>query len=205
VPPRARHIVMAIPNHPWTKATKGAAAVRIAMTVVQRGTLPGAVHQTTTEEGLTTDEPKISFRETYGRINSNLTIGPDVTQTISLHTGEGICHDGVKLHGKGFIVDRAMADPIGLGRRHGADTVIRPFVSGRDANQQLRRRLVIDLFGLDVDGVRVRFQEIYQHLLGTVKTVRDAQFARSATKDAEAYAREWWLFGKPRQELRPAL
>ena len=38
-----------------------------------------------------------------------------------------------------------------------------------------------------------------------MKPKRDAQLAASRTKDAEAYTREWWLFGKPRQELRPAL
>jgi hypothetical protein len=38
-----------------------------------------------------------------------------------------------------------------------------------------------------------------------VKPQRIAQFAATKTKDSEEYAREWWLFGKPRQELRPAL
>jgi hypothetical protein len=65
--------------------------------------------------------------------------------------------------------------------------------------------MVIDLFGLSVDQVRRKYPEVYQHLLGTVKRQRESQLATSPTKDAEAYAREWWLFGKPRQELRPAL
>jgi hypothetical protein len=36
-------LVMAVPNHPWTKATRGAAAVRIAMTVAERGRLEGTL------------------------------------------------------------------------------------------------------------------------------------------------------------------
>jgi hypothetical protein len=64
---------------------------------------------------------------------------------------------------------------------------------------------VIDLFGLEANGVRQRYPEVYQHVLATVKPERDAQFARSRTKDAEVYARLWWLFGKPRKEIRPAL
>lgn len=31
-------LLMAIPDHPWTRATRDAAAVRIAMTVVSAGT-----------------------------------------------------------------------------------------------------------------------------------------------------------------------
>jgi hypothetical protein len=65
--------------------------------------------------------------------------------------------------------------------------------------------LVIDLFGLDADQVRGQFPEVYQHILTTVKSEREAQYQKSATKDAEGYARLWWLFGKPRQELRPTL
>lgn len=65
--------------------------------------------------------------------------------------------------------------------------------------------MAVDLFGLDADGVRHRFPEIYQHLLTTVKSERDKQFAKSPTNDARVYARDWWLFGKPRQELRSAL
>jgi hypothetical protein len=38
-----------------------------------------------------------------------------------------------------------------------------------------------------------------------VKLQRDEQVTKSPTKDAKDYARKWWLFGKPREELRPAL
>jgi hypothetical protein len=64
---------------------------------------------------------------------------------------------------------------------------------------------VIDLFGLNEEEVRRRFPEICQHLLASVKPVREKQFLKSRTKDAESYAKLWWLFGKPRPELRPAL
>ena len=65
--------------------------------------------------------------------------------------------------------------------------------------------MVIDLFGLQSDEVRSRFPEVYQHLLRAVKPEREAVFENSKTNDAAAYAAEWWLFGKPRQQLRPAL
>ncbi|MCI0600377.1 MAG: class I SAM-dependent DNA methyltransferase, partial [Beijerinckiaceae bacterium] len=56
----------------------------------------------------------------------------------------------------------------------------------------------IDLFGLDADQVRKRFPEVYQHLLSTVKPERDVN------RDEDIRAR-WWLFGRTRDEIRPAL
>jgi hypothetical protein len=58
--------------------------------------------------------------------------------------------------------------------------------------------MVIDLFGLEADDVRSRFAEVYQHVLRTVKPARD-------TNSRESYRVNWWVFGEPRKELRPAL
>ena len=191
-------LVMAIPNHPWTKATKGAAAVRIAMTVAERGQGDGVLLETLSKEGLDTDEPRITFRQTIGKINPNLTVGVDLTLARRLRANEGICHDGVKLHGRGFVVRSNERELLGLGRRAAAEEVIRPYLNGRDLNQRPRGLYVIDLFGLNEDEVRVRFPEIYQHLLSTVKTQRNQNHRKS-------YRDLWWIFGEPRAELRPAL
>lgn len=64
---------------------------------------------------------------------------------------------------------------------------------------------MIDLFGLDANAVRKQFPEVYQHVLMHVKPDREAQFRKSPTTDAKAYLEQWWIFGKPRTELRPAL
>jgi hypothetical protein len=112
-------LVMAVPNHPWTKATRGAAAVRIAMTVAERGQHDGLLLETVTEEDLDTDDPNIMFRGTHGRINPNLTVGVDVTTAVKLRSNEGICHDGVKLHGGGFIVRTSDTEFLGIGKRAG--------------------------------------------------------------------------------------
>ena len=58
--------------------------------------------------------------------------------------------------------------------------------------------MVIDLFGLDADEVRRRYPEVYQHVAETVKPERDGN-NRATYKD------NWWIFGEPRRELRPAL
>ncbi|MGO8738778.1 class I SAM-dependent DNA methyltransferase [Rhodoblastus sp.] len=198
-------IIMAIPDHPWSKAAPDAAAVRIAMTVCEAGRKDGVLREVVRELGLDSDSPVIDFSERDGKINSDLTVGVDVTTAAALLANEGVCSPGVKLHGAGFIVTPQEAEHLGLGRRPGLEKHIRAYRNGRDLTARPRGVLVIDLFGLTADDVRARFPEVYQHLQTTVKPERDAQFAKSATKDAESYARDWWLFGKPRQELRPAL
>ena len=198
-------LIYAIPDHPWTKAAQDTAAVRIAMTVAARGKHDGVLRDVVTESGLETDQPGIDFLDRRGRINADLTLGADVTTALPLMANAGLCSPGVKLHGAGFIVSRAQAELLGLGRRPGLEQHIRPYRNGRDLTAHSRDAMVIDLFGLSAEAVRERFPEVYQHVLMTVKPEREKEFARSRTKDAEAYAKLWWLFGKPRQELRPVL
>jgi hypothetical protein len=191
-------LVMAIPDHPWTKATDDAAAVRIAMTAAEAGSIDGVLREVTLEKNLGSDSPTVEFKETYGTINADLTVGADIAAAKSLQSSEGISHDGVKLHGSGFIVTPSEARHLGLGLRADLRSYVRDYRNGRDLAQRPRGRMVIDLFGLDVNQVRQRFPEIYQHLLVTVKPERDRN-------NRESYRTNWWIFGEPRRELRPAL
>ena len=198
-------LVMAIPDHPWTKAARDSAAVRIAMTVAEAGSHEGILREVTREAGLDTDAPEVALSDRKGTINSDLTVGVDVTAATALTANEGICSPGVKLHGAGFIVTPSEAEALGLGRRPGLEQHIRAYRNGRDLTAHPRGVMVIDLFGLDAEEIRGEFPEVYQHLLLSVKPERENQLETSGTKDAKEYARLWWLFGKPRQELRPAL
>jgi hypothetical protein len=191
-------LVFAVPNQAWTKATKEAAAVRIAMTVAQTTPASGRLFECVAEEDIDTDEPKLVFREREGRINADLTVGVEVTRTVTLAANQGIAHDGVKLHGKGFILTSAQAEHLGLGRKPGLEDYIRPYRNGRDLAAHSRNAFVIDLFGLSETDVRQRFPEVYQHLLATVKPERDLN-------RRETYRQNWWVFGEPRRELRPAM
>jgi len=198
-------LLLAIADHPWTKAGKDAAAVRIAMTVAAAGRQDGRLLEVIAESGLDTDQPRVEVRERSGMIRSDLSIGPDVTATIALRSNEGLSSRGVSLHGVGFIVKPAEAEALGLGRRPGLGDHIRHYRNGRDLTAHSRGVMAIDLFGLTATEVRKRFPEVYQHLRLTVEKDRQAQFQRSPTADARSYFANWWLFGKPRQELRPAL
>lgn len=221
-------LAYAVQDHPWRAAVKDAAMVRISMTVAQTGAAPGALHEVVRETAVDTDAPVIETRVTLGRINADLTVGADVTQAKPLLANAGVCSPGMKLHGSGFIVTRAEAERLGLVTRAEADALaagatplprppgqgvlrpgleahIRPYLNGRDLTQRSRGKLVIDLYGLRSEAVRDRFPEVYEHLLSTVKAARAAVVKTSATKDAEEYLKNWWVFGKPRSELRPAL
>jgi hypothetical protein len=204
---RPLSLVFAVANHPWTKATRNAAAVRIGMTVAQAGNGDGVLALVTREAGLDTDQPDIEFTIQFGRINPDLTVGVDLTKSKELVANAGICSPGVKLHGSGFIVRPIKAAELGLGRdnRPGLDQYIRPYRNGRDLVGRSREVMVIDLFDLEIDHVRGRFPEVYQHLSQTVRPARDRIAGASGTRDAAEYAAKWWLFGKPRQELRSAL
>lgn len=199
------HLVLACPDHPWTKATRDAAAVRIAMTVAEAGPGEGRLLEVEHESALETDEPELRFSEGHGRINANLTVGPDPSVANPLLANSGLASRGVQLMGSGFIVTAAEAQALGLGRREGLERHIRPYRNGRDLLQTCRNVMVIDLFDLTEEQVRQRFPEVYQHLLRTVKVDRDKQVEKSPTVDAKAYAQNWWLFGKARPVIREAL
>jgi hypothetical protein len=188
-------LVMAIPDHPWTKATQDAAAVRIAMTVGEAGTKEGTLREVVKEFALDTDAPQISYKDSLGPIHSDLTIGVDVTAAKALEANDGISSPGVKLHGAGFILTPQEAEHLGLGSRQGLEKHIRNYRNGRDLASRPRGVMVIDLDGLQIDEVRNRFPEIYQHLVVRVKPERD--------NNNEEYRRlNWWLFGRKNTLMR---
>ncbi|WP_083638849.1 class I SAM-dependent DNA methyltransferase [Rhizobium oryziradicis] len=191
-------LIMAIPDHPWTKVTKDSAAVRIAMTVVQAGKHDGLLMDVATEEAVDTDSPVILFEEKRGRINADLTVGVDVTTAVELKSNTAMCSPGMKLHGSGFIVSPQEAEHLGLGTRSGLEQHIRIYRNGRDLMDRARGVMVIDLFGLTAEQVRTRYPEVYQHVMTTVKPERDQN-------NRASYKESWWIFGEPRKDLRPAL
>lgn len=208
-------LVFAIADHPWTKATKDAAAVRIAMTVAEAGTSDGVMLDVTHEAELDTDTPDIKYDRTEGRINSDLSIGVDVTKAKALLANEGVCSPGVKLHGSGFIVRPQEAEYLGLGKRKGLENHIRQYRNGRDLMATPRNVMVIDLFGLAVEQVRRDFPEVYQDVSDHVRYDYDQNGVPKVDdkgnkkgrewNNREIYKDNWWTFGEPRADLRPAL
>lgn len=187
-------IIFAVGDHPWTKATADAASVRIAMTVALAGSREGEQLEVMRESALDTDSPNVEFQVTSGRINSDLTVGTDMTRTTKLISNEGLANNGMLLAGRGFVLTPSEANM--FGQEFGEH--IRPYVNGRDLITSRGQRFVIDLFDLSAETARSKMPAIYQHLLSTVKPVRDQN-------NRESYRQKWWLFAEPRRGFRPAL
>ncbi len=193
-------IVFAVPDHPWTRATKDSAAVRIAMTVADSGTKDGALLDVVSETGLDTDEPILMFDLCHGKINSDLTVGVDVTTARTLTANDGMSCNGMMLAGQGFVLDRANAER--LMARDGDGGLLQPVIRRHIGGSELTRRqldgFVIDFFDLSESDARRTAPSAFQHLLETVKPERDKN-------RRDSFRRRWWIFGEPRRTFRPAL
>jgi hypothetical protein len=198
-------LIFAIPDHPWLKsafidgqAATDHAAVRITMTVAEKGEHLGHLYRVKSEGDTSSEGTSVELAEESGRIFADLRIGCDVAGAMPLKANEDLCCPGVKLHGAGFIVTPEEAASLGLGRIQGLEQHIRPYLNGRDLTGSSRNVMVIDLFGLSAEQVRRRFPEVYQRVYDLVKSERDQNRRAS-------YSEKWWIFGEPRSAFRPAL
>lgn len=198
-------LIFAVPDHPWTKAAKDSAAVRIAMTTARAGSHEGKLHEVASEHGIDTDDPALTFVSREGRINSDLTTGIDITKASGLQANQGMCVNGMKPLGMGFLVNRPTAYNLGLGTDPALEKHIRPYRNGKDLTSAPRDVFALDFWGLSDVELRQRFPSAYAHLLEHVLPERQATLARSPTRDHQEYAARWWTFCKPRQDLREAL
>ncbi|TSK08553.1 MAG: class I SAM-dependent DNA methyltransferase [Geobacter sp.] len=189
-------VVFAIPDHPWVDSADGA-AVRIAMTAGEAGSVTGRLNSVVSEEP-GEDACIVQLSEKSGTILADLTIGANVASARPLRANETLANRGVQLFGAGFLVTPDEATSLGLGRIPGLDAHVRPYRNGRDLTSTPRQVLVADLFGLSEAEVRERFPEVYQWVLERVKPERD-QNNRASYRD------NWWFFGEPRKVLRKAL
>jgi hypothetical protein len=193
----ALSLAFAIPDHPWVDGA-GNADVRIAMTVGVLGSHEGRLLTVRDERTGGDGEVAATLDEQQGFLHADLRIGANVSSAKTLMANAGVSSPGVKLHGAGFIVSREEAAALGLGTLPGLERHIREYRNGRDINATPRDVMVIDTFGLGADELRQRFPAVYQWLAERVKPERD-QNNRAVYRD------NWWLFGEPRKDLRPAL
>lgn len=187
-------LIFAIPDHPWIKGA-GAAAVRIAMSVVEAGLSDGRgrLLQIATE-----DEDRIVYEETIGDIGSDLTIGRRIERTSPLKANRSLAHRGVQLMGAGFLVSPDKAKALAKLSIEGQEAPVRQFRNGKDLTDRSRELHVIDFFGWSEGDARRLHPGFTQHLMETVKPHRDVN-------NRPSYRDNWWIFGEPRRELREAL
>jgi SAM-dependent methyltransferase len=195
-------IVFAIPDHPWTKASPDAAAVRIAMTVAEAGIWDGTLWSVMHEAHLDSDVPSIELWALHGSIHPDLSVGANLTNASKLLSNSGESSNGMLLAGRGFLLDSKEAEHLRSMTSH--QGVIRPYINGRELYYGWTNRYVVDCSDFNADTLRSQLPRIYQHLLATVKVERDKIAERTGVKDAQDYARNWWKFAKTRNDFRKA-
>lgn len=150
-------LVLAIPDHPWIKGGDRA-AVRIAMTVAERGEPDGHGRLLTvvSEAGLHTDAPEIVFSEECGVISADLTVVVDVTEAAELKANPLLCSPGVELHGAGFLAEQDWTTALLSASEPEAASTVRAYSNGRALPDRPRGVHVIDLFGWEEAEVKRR-------------------------------------------------
>jgi len=192
------HLLMAIADHPWTKATPDAAAVRIAMTVAGRVAEEGRVHEIVAESGLDSDTPSLSFVDRNGTIHADLTIGADLTRARPLRANGGLAYNGMMLAARGFLLSAAEAAHLRNALGDPAAAIVRPYRNGGSLLQRRSEMFVIDTDEVSIDDLRRGYPAAYQHLAMTVKAER-------AERRDPGFRERWWRFGRPRPELRAVI
>ena len=192
-------LLFAIPDHPWVD-TLHSAAVRVAITVAAAGNRTGRLLTIATESkaNSTMDGQTVTFNDQIGKIFSNLQIGADVAGARPLLANSGLSSNGMMLAGQGFVVSKKQLTKLGYGVREDFDKFVGPYVKGREFNQVRDDNWVLDFFGLTENEVKHRFPEAYQHLFDNVWPER-------SVKKEKTFREKWWLFGRVRSEIRPAL
>jgi hypothetical protein len=188
-------LVYAIPDHPWVDSLDGA-AVRIAMTVIRGGSLPGKLLTIISETDSGEEAAKVLFKERKGTIHANFEIGSDLRSVQPLKANEGLCWQGCKLVGEHFQITPEKYAELVLEQPDSAERMPRYF-AGSDITKKGTPRHVIDLYGLSKDEAFQKYPSLMQHLSDYVKPERDQN------KDL-GFRTKWWIFGRPRPDLREA-
>ncbi len=191
-------LIFAIPDHPWVDAGDGA-AVRIAMTVAEKGRSEGRLFTVASESKIAdaNEGRDVVLSMVEGTIFADLRVGADVLKAKPLKANLGLSARGAFLIGKGFLVTRQFAVEHAQGTDAETKRVIRPFLGGYDMTQLHRRRWVIDFWGLSEAEARRKYPRLYQHVRDTVKPVRDEN-------DMDWRRENWWVFGDPGRSFRSA-
>lgn len=155
----------AIPDHPWVDSADGA-AVRIAMTVGAAGAGEGRLAEVVEEIEHGEDAAEVTLRERIGLLHANLAIGANVGCAVVLQANNGMSHEGVKLHGMGFVVTPEEAAKLGLGRVAG--------LKACGVRRAARRGLAKSFKGAKAD----RVADILETLasLGQARALKDGRY-----------------------------
>jgi len=182
-------ITFAIPDHPWVDSADGA-AVRIAMTVAQKGANEGVLRNVFHEKILDDSEISVETSPTKGLILPNLKIGVNTLLAEPLISNENISSLGFILGGKGFKVSLDLANRINAQAQ-----LAFPIWNGNDLTDGWAGNYVIDAHGLTESQLASASPLAWQHLKNTVYPIRQ-------TNNDLKLRTNWWLFRRANTEYR---
>ena len=186
-------LVFAIPDHPWVDAGEGA-AVRIAMTVAEKGRTEGhlftVASESKTEEGAEGRDVLLVMQK--GTIFADLRVGADVAGVKALMANQDIAYQGVTPLGEGFRVSAPEAHQHQLAIRNGA---LRRYINGKQFIAAEVPAYIIDFIGNTETEARAQYPELFQQVLDRVKPTRVEQ-------KRDSYKMNWWLFAETRVNIR---
>jgi hypothetical protein len=187
-------VCWAIAEHPWSDGD--GAEVRVTMTVIAKDPPFARVLQVPQTRYARGEVPIISDVR-VPRLNSDLTAHADVATAarIPLKANAGLCSQGYKPHGTGFLLQHDEAQRI-LYIEPGASEVLKPYRNGMDLTNRSRNVWIID-FGFLEEAEARQYPILFDLVRTRVKPERDSN-AR------ELYRTLWWRFGEPRREWRAA-
>jgi hypothetical protein len=186
-------LTFAIPDHPW--ADEGA-DVRISMTAAEK---ENAQIQKISTLGIVitegnadnpedaADQIQINWKKA-AKIYSNLQIGVDVSLAGQLKANSDLSCQGVKLHGKGFLLSSDQLEDV-------ESEFAFKFITGRELAKSRSDTFVLDLVEVTEEQLRNNYPRTYQWVLERVQPER-------AQNNRKAYREKWWIFGEPRASYR---
>jgi len=185
----------AIPDHPWVDSNDGA-AVRIAMTAAKITNKNGVLKKVITETDSGTEEIAVELLSKEGKINSDLSIGANLSEAKTLKANEIISGQGVIVLGSGFLLSGEELSSF-INKEPQAEKFIKGYKNGKDIVSKSRGLKIIDLHGLSEEDLK-NYPITYQRIYDLVRP------KRLQMKD-KARREKWWLFGRSNQVIRDAI
>jgi hypothetical protein len=167
------------------------------MTVAELGCHVGNLGRVEKEEQSETSETTVALVFSKGVINSDLSMGSNISALEPLQANASMSFQGIILVGEGFRLELSDFPRLGIDPTN-VSPVVRRYMIGRDLMQTPEERYVIDFFGLTREEATTKYPALMQKIISEIKPHRDAN------KD-KAFREQWWLWGRPRPEMRDAL
>jgi hypothetical protein len=187
---KGARVVWAIADHYWNDGSDDA-RVRVAMTVIAKNPVSATL---VTVDGVA----KVISTVLVPRLNADLSASADVAAVaaIPLAANVGLCSNGYKLHGTGFVVPQEQGRAMVAAEVRNSD-VLRPYRNGMDIVLRARGLWIVDFGGMTESEAR-QYPMLYDFVRDRVKPERDANAV-------VAYRTYWWRMGRIREELRAAI